>query len=87
MKMNFARLTADLTRRFGEREALVNIERGRRYTYRELDLLTNRIVNMMRARLGLGRGDKFMCVLENDSLSLLHIWTVLKGEAAAASRG
>ena len=82
MKMNFARMTEQLALRFRDREALVNIERGRRYTHRELDLLTNRIVNMMRERLQLRRGDIYMCILDNDNLSLMHAWTALKGEAA-----
>jgi acyl-CoA synthetase (AMP-forming)/AMP-acid ligase II len=84
MKTNFARMTSQLALRHGSREALVNVERKRRYTYRDLDLLTNRIVNMMRERLGLRRGDVYFCLLENDNLSLLHTWTALKGEAAVA---
>jgi fatty-acyl-CoA synthase len=83
MKMNFARLTAQIARIHGDREALVNTERGRRYTARDLHLLSNRIVNMMRERLRLGRGDSYLCILENDSLSLLQTWTALKGEATA----
>src|SRR5262245_48297781 len=84
MKMNFARLTAQVARCHGDREALVNIEQGRRYTCQQLHLLSNRIVNMMRERLSLRRGDTYLCVLDNDNLSLLHAWTALKGEAAAA---
>ncbi|MBN3755628.1 AMP-binding protein [Paraburkholderia sp. Tr-20389] len=84
MKTNFARLFANLVRRFGDKESLVNIERNRRYTYREFHALTNRIVNMMRERLQLRRGDIYLCLLENDNMSLLHFWTALKGEAAAA---
>lgn len=84
MKMNFAQTMAHLARRYGDREALVNIERGRRYTFNELHRLGNRIVNMMRDRLQLRRGDVYLCILENDNLSLLHTWTALKGEAAAA---
>lgn len=84
MKTNFARMVAQLALRFGDQEALVNIERQRRYTFKELHLQTNRIVNMMRERLYLKRGDICMCILENDNLSLLHVWTALKGEAAIA---
>jgi len=83
MKMNIARLTAQAARIHGDREALVNVERGRRYCARDLHLLSNRIVNMMRERLGLTRGDRYFCILENDNLSLLHTWTALKGEATA----
>jgi acyl-CoA synthetase (AMP-forming)/AMP-acid ligase II len=84
MKANFTLTMEPLVRRYGNQEALVNIERGRRYTFRELQRLTNRIVNMMRERLRLARGDVYLCLLENDNLSLLHTWTALKGEAAAA---
>ncbi len=84
MKMNFARMVGQLALRFGDQEALVNIERQRRYSYRQLHLHTNRIVNMMRTRLHLKRGDTYVCILENDNLSLLHVWTVFKGEAAGA---
>ena len=84
MKMNFARMMGQLALRFADQEALVNIERRRRYTYRELQAATNRIVNMMRERLGLGRGDVYLCILENDNLSLMHVWTAFKGDAAAA---
>lgn len=84
MKMNFARTFAQLAVRYGEHEALVNIERQRRYSYAGLHRLTNRIVNMLRERLQLKRGDVYLCILENDNLSLLHAWTALKGEAAVA---
>lgn len=84
MKMNFARTFAQLAVRYGDQEALVNIERQRRYSFAALHRLTNQIVNMMRGKLQLGRGDAYLCILENDNLSLLHTWTALKGEAAAA---
>ncbi|MFP3787092.1 long-chain fatty acid--CoA ligase, partial [Burkholderia sp. SIMBA_024] len=38
---------------------------------------------MMRERLNLRRGDAYMCLLDNDNMSLLHAWTALKGEAGA----
>jgi acyl-CoA synthetase (AMP-forming)/AMP-acid ligase II len=83
MKMNFANLMAQLAMQHHDREALVNTERNRRFTHAQLHRFTNQVVNMMRERLGLRRGDKWLCILENDSLSLLHAWTALKGEAAA----
>ena len=84
MKMDFARIMGQLALQFADEEALVNIERNRRYTFRELHRLTNRIANMMASRLGLRRGDVALCILENDNLSLLHAWTAFKGEAAFA---
>ncbi|QWC90926.1 class I adenylate-forming enzyme family protein [Cupriavidus metallidurans] len=84
MKMDFARVMGQAATQFADNEALVNIERNRRYTFRELHRLTNRIANMMRSRLGLCRGDVALCILENDNLSLLHAWTAFKGDAAVA---
>ncbi|CAG2151487.1 2-succinylbenzoate--CoA ligase [Cupriavidus yeoncheonensis] len=84
MKMDFARVMGQLAAQFADQEALVNIERNRRYTFRELHRLTNRIANMMRTRLGLHRGDVALCILENDNLSLLHAWTAFKGDVAVA---
>lgn len=84
MKINFARTMSQLAVRYADHEALVNVERRRRYNFAELHRLTNRIVNMMRERLQLRRGDVYLCILDNDNLSLLHTWTALKGEAAAA---
>ncbi|RJG26429.1 long-chain fatty acid--CoA ligase [Massilia cavernae] len=84
MKMNFARVMGQAALCYANQDALVNIERDRRYSFRELHLLTNRIVNMMRTRLDLRRGDVSLCILENDNLSLLHAWTAFKGDAAVA---
>ena len=84
MKMDFARVMGQVAAQFADQEALVNIERNRRYTFRELHRLTNRIANMMRTRLGLRRGDVALCILENDNLSLLHAWTAFKGDVAVA---
>jgi fatty-acyl-CoA synthase len=57
VKMNFSTIGERLADTFGDREALVNIERDRRYSFREFHLLTNRIVNMMRQKLDLHRGN------------------------------
>jgi fatty-acyl-CoA synthase len=84
VKTNFSRVIAATARQYAEREALVNVERNRRYTFRELHALTNRIANMMRDKLGLKRGDRYLLILDNDNISLLHHWTIFKGEAAAA---
>ena len=56
MKMNFSQVMG--TRgRLGDREALVNVERNRRYTYRELQACTNRVANVLRDHLQLRAGD------------------------------
>jgi fatty-acyl-CoA synthase len=84
MQVNFGRQMEYLARVWGSREALVNTERGRRYTYREFHLLTNRIANMVRDHFGLSRGDAYVNILQNDNLTLLHVWTIFKGEASCA---
>ena len=52
MNINFSNHIESLANRFGDQEAIVNIERNRRYTFAEFHLLSNRIVNMMMATLG-----------------------------------
>ncbi len=83
MNINFSVLFDNLVSHYGNREALVNLERNRRYTYAELHRLSNRIANMMQEKLQLKRGDCYLSILENDNLSLLHLWTSLKGEATS----
>ena len=83
MKINFSTISERLADTFGDNEALVNIERNRRYSFREFHLLTNRIVNMMMQTLDLRRGDYWLNILENDNLSLLHFFTAYNGEAVA----
>ncbi|MFM8533270.1 MAG: class I adenylate-forming enzyme family protein [Acidimicrobiia bacterium] len=83
MKLNFCRVMRGLAQRFGDAEALVNVERGRRLSYREYHLLTNRIANAIRGELGIRRDDRFLLILENDNLSLLHLPMFLKQEGTA----
>lgn len=83
MQVNFSIVSEGLARTFGDAECTVNVERNRRYTFRQYHSLTNRIVNMMLTRLDLRRGDVWLAILHNDSLSLLSFFTAYKGEAAA----
>lgn len=83
MVLNFCRVMRHLALRHGEREAIVNVERNRRYTFSEYHRLTNRIANALRGELSLGPGDRFLLILENDNLTLLHFPTFLKQEATA----
>jgi acyl-CoA synthetase (AMP-forming)/AMP-acid ligase II len=83
MKLNFCRVMRHLAMRHGDKEAIVNIERNRRYTFREYHLLTNRIADALRSQLGITAGDKFLLILENDNLSLLHFPMFLKQEGTA----
>ena len=81
--MNFSRVMSLLALRYGDREALVNVERNRRFTYRELHACTNRIANMLRDALRLRSGDKLLLILDNDNLSLMHFVSTWKQEATA----
>ena len=82
MQINYSVISEGLARTYGDAECIVNVERNRRYSFRDYHLLTNRIVNMMRTRLDLRRGDTWLSILHNDNLSLLSFFTAFKGEAA-----
>jgi acyl-coenzyme A synthetase/AMP-(fatty) acid ligase len=80
MKMNYSRMLRSLALRFRNQEAIVNVERNRRYSYWDYHLLTNRIANALRTSLGIGNGDRFMLILENDNLSLMMLPCTVKQE-------
>ncbi len=83
MQIDFSIISENLARTYGDNECIVNVERGRRYNFRDYHELTNRIANMMHQRLELRRGDVWLNILYNDSLSLLSYFTAFKGEACA----
>ena len=87
MHIDFSTVSENLARTFGDTECIVNVERDRRYSFREYHLLTNRIANMMGERLDLRKGDIWLNILYNDSLSLLSYFTAFKGEACACAPG
>jgi fatty-acyl-CoA synthase len=80
MKMNFGRVMRLLALRHRDQEAVVNLERNRRYTYWAYHLLTNRIANALSTVLDVGRGDRFMLILANDNLSLMMLPCTIKQE-------
>ncbi|MGN7398003.1 class I adenylate-forming enzyme family protein [Peribacillus frigoritolerans] len=82
MEVNFGKLMLQQANHWQDRIALVNIERNRSFTFKELHLLTNKICNMMKSQFGLTIGDVFACLLENDNNSLFTQW-MWKGEASA----
>jgi len=83
LKLNFCRTMRLIAQRHGDREAIVNVERDRRYSYLEYHLLTNRIANTLRGPLGVGPGERFMLILENDNLTLLQLPVFLKQQGIA----
>ncbi|MCU1752002.1 class I adenylate-forming enzyme family protein [Pseudomonas sp. 6D_7.1_Bac1] len=80
MKMNFCRIMRLLALRHREQEAIVNVERNRRYTYEQYHLLTNRIADVLRNTLQVRAGERFMLILENDNLSLMMFPSTFKQE-------
>ena len=72
-KVDFSRLFRRLAEQHGDAPALINTERDRRYSFAELHRLSNRIANMLSGALGLGRGDRYLLILENDNLALMHL--------------
>jgi fatty-acyl-CoA synthase len=82
-RVDFPRLFRCLADQHGDSPALINTERNRRYTFSELHTLTNRIANMLRSALALGAGDRYLLILENDNLALMHLWTIFKGPSSA----
>ena len=83
MLINFSVVSEGLAKTYDDADCIVNVERNRRYTFRQYHSLTNRIVNMMLSRLDLRRSDVWLTILHNDSLSLLGFFTAYKGEACA----
>jgi len=79
-KANFGRMMMQAAKQFPDREALVNVERNRRFTFMELHLLTNRVTNMLKDRFGLRKGDVYATLLENDNNSLISLWVAGKSE-------
>jgi len=83
MQIDFSVISENLAKTYGDADCIVNVERDRRYSFREYHRLTNRVANMMRTRLALRRGDVYLCILNNDSLSVVSFFTAFKGEACA----
>lgn len=83
MQMNFSRVLRHHALRHRDRDALVNVERGRRLDFMAYHRLTNRIANALREGLGIARGDRFLLILENDNLSLFQLPLLLKQPGAA----
>lgn len=76
MILSPARILRQTALRYADEIALVNYERNRRLTYRELHRLTNRACNMLADRFHLGEGDTVATLLQNDHMGLLFIMSM-----------
>ena len=74
MYINVARLMRQTARRYWDQPALVNVERDRVFSFGRLHKLTNRITHVLEAGFGLGEGDCYATLLENDNMGLFHLW-------------
>ena len=74
MISNMGRLLRQTALRFSDKIAVINVERNRRFTFWQLHELTNKACNMLRDTFGLREGDAYATLLENDNMSLLHLW-------------
>jgi fatty-acyl-CoA synthase len=83
MKVNFGRAMRLIALRFADRQAIVNVERDRRFSYAEYHLLTNRVASVVRDRLGVGVGDHFLLILDNDNMSLMQFPALFKQAGTA----
>ncbi len=70
MLVNMGRVFQQTALRFADNPAVINIERGRRYTYTRMHQLTNRLSHVLKHRFGLGQGDFYATILDNDNMAL-----------------
>ncbi|PKN61087.1 MAG: long-chain fatty acid--CoA ligase [Deltaproteobacteria bacterium HGW-Deltaproteobacteria-15] len=74
MLANLGRIIGQNARQYRERPALVNIERGRSFSYGQMHLLTNRMSHVLTSGFGLRQGDVYVNLLENDHVAFFHPW-------------
>jgi fatty-acyl-CoA synthase len=74
MLINMGRLLRQTALHFSNRTALINIERNRRFTFSQLQELTNKLCNLIKDKFGLNEGDVYATFLENDNMGLFHFW-------------
>ena len=83
MLVNMGRVFKQTALRFAEYPAVINVERDRRYSYRQMHELSNRVSNALKDRFGLHQGDFYATILDNDNMALFHPW-MLKSPVGAA---
>ena len=83
MLLNMGRILHQIALCFSDRSALINMERRRQFTYKEMNGISNRICHLLEHKFGLCAGDVYVTILENDNMGFFHPW-MLKSPAAAA---
>jgi acyl-CoA synthetase (AMP-forming)/AMP-acid ligase II len=74
MLANLGRIIGQNARQYWERPAVVNLERNRRFSYGRMHLLTNRVSHVLTGKFGLGQGDVYVNLLENEHVAFFHPW-------------
>lgn len=83
MPANMGRVLRQIALKYSERPALINLERGRSFTYQQMHDLSNRVGNLLGDRFGLGNGDFYATLLNNEHMGLFYPW-MLKSPVGAA---
>ena len=83
MLVNMGRVLGQLALKYGDSPALINLERDRRFSFRQMHALSNRLSNCLTGRFGLKAGDIYATILDNDNMGLFHPW-MLKCPVAGA---
>ncbi len=83
MTANMGRILRQIALKYSDRTALMNVERGRCFTYNQLHGLSNRIANLLRDRFDLKSGDFYATLLTNENMGFFYPW-MLKSPVGAA---
>jgi hypothetical protein len=82
MFVNMGRVFQQAAFRFADQPAVINVERGRRFSYARMHDLTNRLSNALKHGFGLKQVDFYATILDNDNMALFHPW-MLKSPVGA----
>jgi fatty-acyl-CoA synthase len=80
--INMGRILKQIALGFADKPALINIERDRRFSFGQLNGLSNRICYLLAEKFELGPGDCYATLLANDNMGLFHPW-MFKSPATA----
>ena len=82
MYVNMSRIFRQIALHYADLPAVVNVERDRQFSYSRMHELTNRLSNTLKHRFGLGQGDFYTTILDNDNMALFYPW-MLKSPVGA----
>lgn len=74
MLANMGTLIGQTAQRYADLPALINVERKRSFTYRQMHRLSNRISHMLCSRFKMGSGQFYATLLDNDHMGFFHPW-------------